>query len=391
METLLLIAIVLLAFLFCNSCQSESFTNYKSTEWKQMPGGLKQAQVDQNVVCGVNSNDDIYCADKDIFNNPNWFNVPGKLKHVSVSNGKLYGANSNDDIWYNDNYKSANWKQIGGKLKQVDIDGNVVCGVNSSDDIYCKDNLDAANWFNVPGKLKHVAVSNGKLYGANSNDDIWYNDNYRSSNWKQIAGKLKQVDIDGETVCGVNSGDAIYCKNDLTSSDWVQLPGSLKYVSVNNKNLYGVNSSNQIFSAVPPAAFDYMSKPNEPTLTYNEMREFCQKKDMVVCPASELCKDGKPTPSLDIFGSSDNWIAVSDRDNEWLTYNRWDNRLCKTHTQVAGGPPSWGITKTGGGWARAVKCCKKPDPIVQTPPSFAPWHATFIPEHLRALSPGSNK
>lgn len=376
----ILVSVILLFFLY-QTKSLEAFVDYSKTVWKQMPGSLKQAQHDQNIVCGVNANDDIYCADRDIFNNPNWFNVPGKLKHVAVSKGKLYGANSNDDIWYNDNYRSSNWKQIPGKLKQVDIDGTKVCGVNSIDDIYCKDNLEGSNWFNVPGKLKHVAISNGKLYGANSNDDIFYNDNYRTANWKQIGGKLKQVDIDGETVCGVNSGDQIFCKDDLVSSNWVQLPGSLKYVSVHNKNPYGANANNNIYSSAQPTDFDYLNRPWEATLNYNQMREVCKKKGMELCSSRDLCKGGKPVSNLDLFGSSDNWIAVSDQENEWLTFNRWDNRLCKTHTQVAGGPPGWGNSNEMSGWARAVKCCQANDLPVTS--SGVPLDAAFIREHQR--------
>jgi predicted RNA-binding protein len=221
---------------------------YKTGNWQQIPGNLKQVSHDGNVVCGVNGYDDIYC--KDNLSGGNWFQVPGKLKHVSVSNGKLYGANSNDDIFYNDNFRSANWRHIPGKLKQVDIDGNTVCGVNSGDAIYCKDNLEGGNWFQVPGGLKHVAVSNGKLYGTNSGDGIWYNNNFRSANWKNIPGGLKQVDIDGNKVCGVNSNDDIYCKDNLEGGDWFHVDGKLKYVSINNDKLYGVNSGNGIFAKI---------------------------------------------------------------------------------------------------------------------------------------------
>jgi predicted RNA-binding protein len=382
MSPIPVIITVIVLFLLYHTRFLEAFSNYSKTVWKQMPGHLKQAQHDQNIVCGVNRYDDIYCADKDIFNNPNWFNVPGKLKHVAVSNGKLYGANSNDDIWYNDNYRSGNWKQIGGKLKQVDIDGNTVCGVNSIDDIYCKDNLDGSNWFQVPGKLKHVATSKGKLYGANSNDDIWYNDNYRSGNWKQIGGKLKQVDIDGNTVCGVNSGNQIFCKDDLVSSNWTQLPGSLKYVSVHNKNPYGVNSGDNIYSSVQQTDFDYMNRPHEATLNYDQMREVCNKKGMKMCSSRDLCKNGAPLANLDIFGSSDNWIAVNDRYNEWLTFNRWDNRLCKTHSQL-GAVPAWGTSNQPSGWARAVKCC--PTGISDSPNS--PFNVSFIKDHYQLSMP----
>ncbi len=220
-----------------------------SMSWKQVGGKLKQVEVDKNIVCGVNSYDDIYCADSDIFNNPNWMQIPGKLKHVAVSNGRLYGVNSYDDIYYKENYKTSPWIKIPGKLKQVDIDDNKVCGVNSYDDIWCKDDLQSANWFKVPGKLKHVTMSNGKLYGVNSNNNIYYKADIKSGNWVQISGALKQVSLDGERVCGVASNDTIWCKDNLTQSNWTQMDGRLKYISTSNKKQYGVNSSDTIYTS----------------------------------------------------------------------------------------------------------------------------------------------
>ena len=219
--------------------------------WKQMPGGLKQVQHDGNVVCGVNFGDEIYCADQNIYDNPNWFKIPGLLIHVSVSQGRLYGVNSNHDIFYNPDYRTGNWIHIPGKLKQVDVDGKIVCGVNSADDIYCKDNLEGANWFQLPGKLIHVSVSNGRLYGTNANNDVFYNDNFRSGNWIYIPGsKLKQVDFNGNTVCGVNVQNNIFCKSDVSSANWVLFPGALDYISFSDKSLYGTNKGGEIWSTV---------------------------------------------------------------------------------------------------------------------------------------------
>ncbi len=222
---------------------------YKSPQWKQMPGALKQVQQDGNVVCGVNSSDNIYCADQNIYSSPNWFQLPGALKHISVSGQRVCGTNANDDIYCAENYRSPQWKQIPGKLKQIDIEGTAACGVNANDDIYCADTIMNPSWRNIPGKLKHITLSKGKIYGVNSSDNIYYGGRKDAVSWKQIPGGLKQVDMDGSIVCGVNKFDNIYCKDDLESGNWRQLPGSLKYVSVNNEKLYGVNASDNIYSA----------------------------------------------------------------------------------------------------------------------------------------------
>ena len=94
-------------------------------------------------------------------------------------------------------------------------------------------------------------------------------------------------------------------------------------------------------------------------LTYTKAKEVCSAKGMELCYSSDLCSNGSPNPLLDIFGATDNWIAVKDKENEWFTYNRAGGRLCKTHTQVANGLPAWGTNPdaTGLGFSRAVKCC----------------------------------
>lgn len=98
--------------------------NYRNAEWVHVPGSLNQVSFDgyNNVVCGVNRNQDIWCADQNITSKPNWFQIPGKLIWVSISNGKLYGVNSANNIFYASDYKNAKWVQVPGGLKQVSLD-----------------------------------------------------------------------------------------------------------------------------------------------------------------------------------------------------------------------------------------------------------------------------
>ena len=88
---------------------------------RQVPGKLKQVSFDNNIVCGANSNDEIYCADNNNKQSPNWRQLPGSLKYVSVKDTKLIGVNRLDQIWYAEDYKNPSWKQIPGLLKQVEL------------------------------------------------------------------------------------------------------------------------------------------------------------------------------------------------------------------------------------------------------------------------------
>ena len=104
---------------------------------------------------------------------------------------------------------------------------------------------------------------------------------------------------------------------------------------------------------------DLVNNPNVNSNTWAEMNQFCSDKGKRLCNSKEMCPGNIPITNMNIFGGVDNWMAVSDRQNEWVTYATFENRLCKTHTEVAGGTPGWGTSKNGGNWYRAAKCCAK--------------------------------
>jgi hypothetical protein len=86
----------------------------------------------------------------------------------------------------------------------------------------------------------------------------------------------------------------------------------------------------------------------------------CLHKGYDLCKSESFCTDYVPPSAIDI-PQHDSWIAVGDSENEWLTFRRgWNNRICKTHTEVAGTKPDWGtstITVTSGDMYRAGLCC----------------------------------
>jgi hypothetical protein len=179
--------------------------NYKSNGAWVYISGIKLIQVAldgiNNIVVGVNSENNIFYANTNIESTPNWTQMPGSLSNITIAKGKLYGVNSGNDIFYCDNYKIGNWIHLpGGKLKQIfaDENGTILVGVNSSNNIFYADtNINSnPNWTLIPGSLKNVSISKGVLYGVNSNDDIFYCANYKNGGiWVQVPGKLMQVSI----------------------------------------------------------------------------------------------------------------------------------------------------------------------------------------------------
>lgn len=104
--------------------------------------------------------------------------------------------------------------------------------------------------------------------------------------------------------------------------------------------------------------FDVKILAGQPTKTYDELKAVCEGKGMRLCQSTEIC-DTKTReviqPELTTSFPTDNWIAVADKPNEWLTFT--PGRYCKTHTEVAGSTPSWGSSREPGQWMRLAKCC----------------------------------
>jgi len=177
--------------------------DYTSGNWRQIPGSLKQVSFDgvKMIVMGVNMNDNIYYANKNITTSPNWTQLPGSLSNLSYSNNQIFGVNRNDEIYYNPDYTSGRWVRIPGALVQVSFDGHnmIVMGVNRAGNIYyANQNITTnPNWTQIPGSLINLTYSNKQIYGANVNNNIYYNSDYRSGNWVQIPGSLRQVSFYG--------------------------------------------------------------------------------------------------------------------------------------------------------------------------------------------------
>ncbi|WP_411023431.1 tectonin domain-containing protein, partial [Salmonella sp. s51228] len=63
-------------------------------------------------------NDDIYMCANPCTNN-NWVQIGGKLKQIDVGDEEVWGVNSIDDIYRRKADGSGSWQKIGGKLKHV--------------------------------------------------------------------------------------------------------------------------------------------------------------------------------------------------------------------------------------------------------------------------------
>jgi len=145
------------------------------------------------------------------------------------------------------------------------------------------------------------------------------------------------------------------------------------FVPVKNGNLVGISFFRDT------RGFDVFIPPNTVSSTWNEADKVCADKGQRLCSSKEMCPSNQPISELNVFGGSDNWMAVSDKPNQWVTYNTAENRTCKVHDQVVPYLPGWGNTKDPIGFYRAAKCCPKTE-------DAKPW--TIVPGWCEAISIG---
>ena len=89
------------------------------------------------------------------------------------------------------------------------------------------------------------------------------------------------------------------------------------------------------------------------TVTWKEAADECTSTGMELASAADVCTNGIP----DVVATSDTWVPVADKVNEWISVSVNDKaRLCKTHCDNFGGCPSWGVLKAPVDYRGLVMC-----------------------------------
>lgn len=202
----------------------------------EIPGNLKQIDVSNGQVVGVNDEDQIF-----MWFEHNWIQIDGALKHITVGPAGIWGVNKDNSIY---RMVSGSWALMPGLLKQIDAGGDqFISGANANDDIFCLSksgaipaNLQSSSlpWVHIEGKLKYYSCGSLGCWGVNSADDIYYRwsstpDSCAGSRWQNIPGKLSMIEVGTEgTVYGVNAQGYVYRRDGITASnpigtDWSQV------------------------------------------------------------------------------------------------------------------------------------------------------------------------
>ncbi|DAZ99891.1 TPA: hypothetical protein N0F65_008634 [Lagenidium giganteum] len=228
------------------------------SDFAVLKGQLTQVSFDGRTLCGVNSQNAIYCATDNLDAFPNWRLLQGSLKWIVVWGEDLWGVNNNDDIFWGNARGDPAWRQLPGKLSQISTDGKQLCGVNHNNDIFCADTSlrENPNWRQLPGKLQNLVVANGIIFGTAPDQTIWTGQAQGAPSFTKISGGLVQIAYDGEMLCGVNAYNQVYCadNNLRTDPNWRRLTGFitnpdgvLRNVDIQAGRLIGVGTDQTIY------------------------------------------------------------------------------------------------------------------------------------------------
>lgn len=99
---------------------------YGSSSWQYKQGGLfNQTSIDTqyNQACAIGTDGAIYCTDDFGDSSPHWdkSNFNGQFKQVNLAGKRVCGIDSNDNIQCAD-FKQSNWQQITGQASFISAD-----------------------------------------------------------------------------------------------------------------------------------------------------------------------------------------------------------------------------------------------------------------------------
>uniref|UniRef100_A0A8C2PT60 Fish-egg lectin-like n=1 Tax=Cyprinus carpio TaxID=7962 RepID=A0A8C2PT60_CYPCA len=155
--------------------QANNIFKFQSGMFIHFPGLLKQVDAGgDQIIAGVNMNDDIYCLNMDANNKwPSsttpWVKLNGKLKYYSCGPYSCWGVNRNDQIYI----MKVIFKNIPGLLSMIEVatDGSIF-GVNFQGNLYQRtgethSKPEGTDWISMvacPNGHKHVSFDLGVLW-----------------------------------------------------------------------------------------------------------------------------------------------------------------------------------------------------------------------------------
>ncbi|XP_069802821.1 fish-egg lectin-like [Dendropsophus ebraccatus] len=227
-----------------------------------IPGRLKQVDVSDGEVYGVNDEQRVYRMVDD-----QWQELPGRFIHVTVGPAGVWAVTEENHIY---TLQDDQWEIKSGLLKQLDAGGDkFLVGVNAEDSIYClspsmtMSTSSDVTYDTVDGALKYYSCGPLGCWGVNSEEKIYYRSNVsplscQGSDWQPIEGSLVMVEVSRDgSVYGVNSSGDVYRRDGISvrspaGTSWSPMGfcTTFKHVSHDGDYLWLISKCGEIYKCL---------------------------------------------------------------------------------------------------------------------------------------------
>ncbi|CAB9515004.1 Cupin superfamily protein [Seminavis robusta] len=174
----------------------------------------------------------------------------------------------------------------------------------------------------------------------------------------------------GEPYFGIQSGDQWTPVSDYDNA-WLQVGVHSGGVCKTHKEVasgadpsWGTDASSKVsaeanFIVCVSSRVLYGKSETSALTTYDQATNFCNSKGESLASIADVCPFG--TYSLPYFGieSGDQWTPVSDYNNAWVQVGVHSDGVCRSHREIAGADPAWGLDGSHSEAANYIVCTSR--------------------------------
>ena len=212
---------------------------------KPVDGIVRQVSITKTLTCGIGDGEGVWCTPTNAPDGFKWNPLENtRLKQISMDtvNGtvRACGVNNDDNIYCASDVSKNNWIQVGNppdKLYQVSLSGNRLCGVNHKNELKCAD-FGISNWSDTPGSFKYISLDGIRACGTGPSGNITCTENIDYPTWNPIPGNLANVILSNGRMCGAGGDLVMYCgdydSTGKTATVWTPYASGVQFATVFN-------------------------------------------------------------------------------------------------------------------------------------------------------------
>ena len=219
-------------------------------EWTQIPlGGLIHVSANINYLWGVNAANQTFMCPRPCTSGK-WKQIDGALKQLDVDDQEVWGVNKADLIYKRPVDGSGKWQLIAGRLKHVSASGHgYIWGVNSQTLVYICKKPCTGKWVKLNGFLKQVDAGQEEVYAVGLHSEVFARPVDGSGNWRRVLGMQAQyISASGvDEVLAIDLKDNVFRCRKPCVGNFEQMSGQLRQCDATVNGLFGVNAEHNTF------------------------------------------------------------------------------------------------------------------------------------------------